>query len=136
MCNEGLKLKLPLSPEHLLVRWTNSIRGFYGHPVLLVGSQITGKENPRDVDGVCAIPDEEFQLRYGSVNDWMQEGGTGLWTEVRWRWSDDCVKRALDGMDYTGLIVDFKVQPMSQFKGYAHIHKEFPPVKLDTRNDS
>jgi hypothetical protein len=128
-----MKLRLPLDKTHKLVRWANAIRGFYGHPVLLVGSQITDAENPRDVDIVCAIPDHEFELRYGSVNDWLQEGGTGLWTEVRWKWSDDCVKKSLDGMRDTGLQIDFKVQPMAQFKGYEHIHKAYPPVKLDTR---
>lgn len=128
-----MKLELPLDPTHKLVRWANHIRNFYGHPIFLVGSQITTKENPRDVDVVCAIPDAEFELRYGSVGQWSDEGGTGIYTEVRWKWGDDCVKRSLDGMQDTGLIIDFKVQPMAQFKGYAHVHKEFPPYKLDTR---
>lgn len=129
------KLKLPLSNEHKIVRWANSMRGFYGHPIYLVGSQITGKDNPRDVDVICAIPDNEFQLRYGDVNAWMDQGLTGIWTEIRWRWPDDCVKRSLDGMEATGLIIDFKVQPMAQYKGYAHIHAQFPPYQLDTRNN-
>ena len=129
------KLCLPLLPEHKLVKWANQIRGFYGHPVYLVGSQITGSDRPRDVDIVCAIPDNEFELRYGSVDDWCQEGGTGLWTEVRWKWADDCSKKSLDGMRDTKLQIDFKVQPMAQFNGYSNIHKQFPPVKLDTRNE-
>lgn len=128
-----MKLHLPLPPDHRLVKWANGIRGFYGHPVLLVGSQVTGKENPRDVDIVCAIPDDEFELRYGDVNLWLQEGGTGLWTDVRWKWADDCVKKSLDGMRCTKLQIDFKVQPMAQFKGYDFVNKEFPPYKLDTR---
>lgn len=128
-----MKLHLPLEPDHRLVKWANEIRGFYGHPVLLVGSQIMGQENPRDIDIVCAIPDEEFELRYGKVGIWLQEGETGLWTEVRWKWADDCVKKSLDGMRDTKLQIDFKVQPMAQFNGYKYIHDSFPPCKLDTR---
>lgn len=130
-----MKLQLPLDKTHPLVRWANSIRGLYGQPVYLVGSQITGKENPRDVDVVCAIPDDEFTIRFGDVNDWMQEGGTGLWTEIRWKWSDECIKRWKEASLETGLNVDFKIQPFAQFKGYKHIHEQFPPYKLDTRQD-
>lgn len=96
------KLPLPLPSNHKLVIWANQIRGFYGHPVYLVGSQTTGKENPRDVDVVCGIPDSEFTLRYGDINEWLEEGVTGQWTDVRWKWADDCSKRSIDGMECTG----------------------------------
>jgi hypothetical protein len=128
-----VKLKLPLAPENRLVRWANAIRGFYGHPVYLVGSQITGSEDPRDIDIVCSIPDQEFELRYGSVQQWIQEGESGLWTDVRWIWSDDVVKKCLHGMKETKLQIDFKVQPETHFKEYANIHAAFPPVQIDTR---
>ena len=123
------KLPLPLPSNHKLVIWANQIRGFYGHPVYLVGSQTTGKENPRDVDVVCGIPDSEFTLRYGDVNEWLEQGATGKWTDVRWNWADDCSKRSIDGMECTGFLIDFKVQPMAQFNGFAHI----PKIRLDTK---
>lgn len=120
-----MKLQLPLDKSHRLVRWANSISAFYGHPLYLVGSQITGKENPSDVDIVCPIPDDEFTLRYGSCEAWCDEGCTGLYTEIKWDWADDCLKRSLSAMRETGLRVDFKIQPYCQFLGYGHIMKAF-----------
>lgn len=124
------KIELPISGNFL--NWVNRTAGYYGHPVYLVGSQITGSKTPRDVDIVCPIPDKEFELRFGSVDDWMQEGGTGLWTDVRWKWASRCAKDSLDGMKETKLQIDFKVQPMALFNGYSYVHKAFPPVRLDT----
>lgn len=106
-----MKLQLPLAPENRLVRWANAIRGFYGHPVYLVGSQITGADNPRDVDVICVLPDDEFEMRYGSVQQWIEEGESGMWTDVRWNWSDDCIKKWKHGVRETKLNLDFKVQP-------------------------
>jgi hypothetical protein len=131
--SEAIKLKLPLEPTHRLVRWANAIRGFYGHPIFLVGSQITGAEDPRDVDVICVIPDHEFMLRFGPPDLWHQEGETGMWGHTRWIWSDDCVKKTNHGMRETGLFIDFKVLPESAHEGYHNIHKEFPPYRLDTR---
>lgn len=128
-----MKLILPLAPENRLVRWANAIRGFYGHPIYLVGSQITAKEDPRDVDVICIIPDREFELRYGPVELWGQEGDTGLWAETRWKWSDDCVKKSLHGMEETKLCIDFKVLSDRTNRGYENIQKAFPPYKLDAR---
>ena len=125
------KLKLPLEKNHPLVKWANQIQEFYGYNVMLVGSQITGSESPRDVDIVCAIPDREFELRYGSVNDWVEQGKTGLWTEIRWKWANDCIKKSSDIIKSTGIQIDFKVQPMMVFNKYKHIHKQFPPHKLN-----
>jgi hypothetical protein len=136
------KLKLPLEKiiinpgtdkerifEHKLVIWANSIRAFYGHPIYLVGSQLTEKENPRDIDIVCIIPNNEFELRYGSLNKWCDESGTGVYTEVRWSWADDCLKRSLSGMQETGYSIDFKIQAKTIALGY----EDKPKLKLDTR---
>jgi hypothetical protein len=51
-----IKIKQEFSETHSLVRFANKMCGFYGHPVYLVGSQLTS-ETPRDVDLVCVIPD-------------------------------------------------------------------------------
>lgn len=130
-----MKLNLPLEPKHPLIRWANSIRAFYGHPVYLVGSQLTDKPNPRDVDVVCILPDEEFSLRYGDVNEWRHESCTSQYTEdVYWAWSDDCVKKSLGGMKETGLKIDFRVYPPST--AFWFDDQGYPKLKLDTRRDN
>ena len=127
------KLKLPLAPENRIVRWANAISAFYGHPLYLVGSQLYEKKKPSDVDIVCPIPDAEFAIRYGDVEQWQDEGISGLYSELRWDWADDCYKRSMAGTSDTKMVIDFKVQPMSHWLGYSGIHTAFPPVRLDTR---
>lgn len=130
---ERVKLKLPLGPHSRLVRWANAINGFYGAPVYLVGSQITGAEDPRDVDVICVLPDEDFEIRYGSVAQWVDQGESGMWDVVRRKWSQDCVKKSTHGIRETRLDIDFKVLPKSwSEESYQHINKAFPPVRLDT----
>ncbi len=128
------KLNLPLSETHKLRRWANSIRGFYGHPVYLVGSQLTDKPNPRDVDVVCIIPDEQFALRFGDHKKWEEEGASGMWTDIRWKWSDECVKRFEEASKETELYVDFKIIPQSDHNRYSIKNEKYPPYRLDTRN--
>lgn len=117
----------------LIVRWANLIRAFYGHPVYLVGSSLT-KENPRDCDVVCVIPDEEFILRYGvdDVKQWGFRYRSGSFDlhESCWKWADDVVHKSLQGMRFTRKYIDFKVFPES----YDLEHfKEFQKLKLDSR---
>jgi hypothetical protein len=124
------KLLLPLGKEHRIVRWANSIRAFYGHPVYLVGSQCNPDcKNPRDVDIVCYIPDYEFDLRYGNHDKWCDENCTGIYTDIVWSWADDCLKKSLSGMRETGYVIDFKVYFSHHKIGYAN----YPKIKLDTR---
>lgn len=134
--NYRVKLKLPLGPTNRLVRWANAINGFYGHPVYLVGSQITGVEDPRDIDVVCILPDEDFEIRYGSISEWVDQGESGMWKTVRHKWSQDCVKKTKHGIKETRLDIDFKVVPKSWSDDiYKGIQMEFPPVRLDTNPD-
>lgn len=128
-----MKLQPPLEESHPLKTWANCVAGFYGGKVYLVGSQITAKENPRDVDVVCIISDKSFEIRFGNVDDWMQQGGTGLWTEVRWKWADASVRTTEEGMSLTKLPIDFKVYPETLHKGFQNIHDDFPPYRLDNR---
>jgi hypothetical protein len=128
-----MKLSLPLNDDHPLIKWANSLRAYYGHPVYLIGSQITGALNPRDVDVIVAIPDQEFNLRYGDTEKWKTEVASGMYSDIVWKWSDDRVKRSLAGMKNTGLNIDFRVQPQSHFDAFSNLHKSWPPVKLDTR---
>lgn len=124
----------PLDPHHALRRWANLIRGHYGHPVYLCGSWVKGKENPRDIDIICIIPDEEFEMRYGPVKDWEEEGRTGIWTEGRWKWADDCAKKWRHGQQFIQNrgTIDFKVLPQSHHDASGEKDRVY---QLDTRDE-
>ncbi len=128
------KLKLPLESSNILVQWANSIRAFYGHPVYLVGSHLKNVSNPRDVDIICIIPNEEFDLRYGSTAKWFYEGESGIYTDISWNWSDDCIKKTLLGCKKTGMCIDFKVYPEIFAKLFDAVN--YPKIKIDTRKDN
>lgn len=108
----------------------NGIRGLYGVPVYLVGSALMdANEKPRDWDFRITLADEDFALRYGDATEWAREGANGHWTDIRWRWSDDCVKRSKAASGFLGLNVDFQAYPAS----YAKRFKGQPRLRLDTR---
>lgn len=109
----------------------NSIRGLYGVPVYLCGSALReDNPEPRDWDLRICLSDYDFSLRYGDPGQWMTEGCTGEWTDVRWRWSDDCVKQTKRAARRTGLNVDFQIYPESHWNA---LYADSPRVKLDTR---
>ena len=135
-----VKLKQEFTETHSLVRFANKMCGFYGHPVYLVGSQLTS-ETPRDVDLVCVLPDEEFKLRY--FPDWWEGDGmikeevekfflgihTGVHLQEHWSWYEEMSKKTLFGMGSLHISLDFKVYPES----YCERHKDKPRLRLDTR---
>ena len=136
-----IKIKQELDETDRLVRFANKMCGFYGHPVYLVGSQLTS-ETPRDVDLVCIIPDVEFKLRW--LPDWWLGENmiteeiekfflgihTGIHDQEQWNWYEDLLKKSLFGIKETRLPLDFKVYP----KSYTDKHYENKPKKrLDTR---
>lgn len=104
----------------LVKRWANHIAGFYGHPVYLVGSQLTSKD-PRDVDVICIIPDNEFVLRYINQQEvvghsdvekcqqWYLRWLTGLYDASNWTWCRDVSHKSLQGMDFCSQQIDMKV---------------------------
>ncbi len=97
--------------NHILVRWANKIRAFYGYAVYLEGSALT-KKNPKDYDIFCIIPDEDFELRYGNTKIWKKEYMFGEIIEgIIWGWAEDCYKKSINGMKFTKLNIDFKVIP-------------------------
>lgn len=124
---------MPISESHPLRRWANSLRAYYGHPVYMIGSQLNpGVEHPHDIDVVCILPDDEFALRYGPLDEWMEQGLTGAYHTTRWRWAREMHKRWREGVNETHLPIDFKVYPMAQHRGYANLHAVVPPYRLDT----
>lgn len=126
-------------PKHLtehphrlwyLQNWANRCAAFYRSPIYLCGSAlIEFNENPRDWDLRMYMADDEFERRFGPVDKWVEEGGTGDWTEVRWRWSQTCVKECKDAWFAMKLNVDFQIYPVSHCeKAYSRQRK----VRLDT----
>lgn len=99
----------------MLLRFANEMAGFYQSPVYLCGSALK-KSDPRDIDIRIQLDDDDFKARYGGTPaQWIEEGHTGAWTRVRWRWSSDCTKRTKHAWLLTSnsVNVDFQVYPMA-----------------------
>lgn len=110
----------------ILRQWANKLSDSHGTSVYLVGSALRDDNvNPRDWDIRIKLPDPLFALKFGLsyetsriVDQWIKEGSTGKWTQLRWRWSNHCVKRAAEGSSYTSLNIDFQVYPATYWKVY------------------
>lgn len=114
-----------------LRRFANGVRGLYGLPVYLVGSALRpDNASPRDIDIRIEMPDAEFERRFGSVRRWLDEGCTGNWSPVRWRWSDECVKRSKQAWREIDALVDFQIYPKSYCRSLFAKKKR---VRIDTR---
>lgn len=113
-----------------LRRWANRLRGRYGAPIYLCGSALReANPDPRDWDVRIMLPDDDFALRFGPVDEWRDEGCTGLWTRTRWRWSDQCVKDTRDFAAWVHLPGDVQIYPESHA---ATLYADCPRVRLDT----
>jgi hypothetical protein len=140
-----LRKGIEFEETHPLVRFANKMCGFYGHPVYLVGSQLTS-DNPRDVDVVCIMSDEDFKMRWfpdaapasnneaGALQELIDRFYLGIHTGIHrdehWYYYSDMVKKSLFGTKATYLPIDFKVEA----KSYADTHyKDKPILRLDTR---
>ena len=116
-------------PEHLrnndarrwrLLRWANMLAGYYGCRIYLVGSAtLDDNLEPRDWDIRICLPRAEFERRFGSVKAWEDEGITGAWTEVRWRWAEECRKRTAEGWANVRLNIDCQLQPPGTWNKYG-----------------
>lgn len=133
------ELKIIPLPGHVtngrlfqLRRWANMLRGHYGLPVFLCGSALLeNNPEPRDWDIRIEMPDKEFSTRFGDSKKWRDEGVSGEWTRVRWRWSDECVKQTKHGWKWTSLNIDFQIYPKSYCKEESFDFQ--PKARLDTR---
>lgn len=81
----------------------------YGHEPYLVGSATRGK-TWRDVDVRLILPDDEFDALFGSVRPF------GL----NPRWSLITAGISALGQQWTGLPIDFQIQPMT------HANERYP----------
>lgn len=127
-------------PEHLrtergrkrlreLRRVATAFYGRYGAPVYLVGSALLDcNARPRDWDVRINLPDDDFTRMFGSVAAWEEQGNTGLWTDVRHHWSQECVKGSKEFYYRTGLNVDFQVYPETYALG---VYRKRPRLRLD-----
>ena len=126
-------------PEHLRGRARAAVRtnlrtfarhlaGYYGQPVYLCGSAlIDSNAKPRDWDLRIALPDMNFERRYGcTAKSWDEQGQSGLWGDSRHAWSADCVKQSHSGMDRTLLNCHVQVYP----KTYGERFKRYPKLLL------
>jgi hypothetical protein len=112
-----------------LHRAANLTRGKLGCPIWLCGSFLR-KKNPRDVDIRVNLPDSDFKRMFGDPKKWETEGDRGTWTDLRWKWSDECVKMSRWWFEHTGLNIDFQIYPESYGKKhYGHLRR----CRLDTR---
>jgi hypothetical protein len=121
------KHHLKVSVESKLRRWANGISTHYFAPVYLVGSSLE-KPDYRDVDIVVIIPDLEFFIRYGEIDEWKNSMETGIGSKSYWSWSKDCHKKWYNGSLSNRVCLDFKVLPAIYDRvGYA----EIPKYRLD-----
>lgn len=122
---------LTSNPSRLrkLRRYANEMANFYRLPVYLCGSALAeANMKPRDWDIRIEMTHEDFSRRFGDAWKWEEEGAIGDWSDVRWHWSDECVKRTKTGWRMTGLNIDFQIYTV----GYANQYRNNPKVRLDT----
>jgi hypothetical protein len=129
-------------PKHVtdnlgvLQKFANNLRGYFGAPVYLVGSALSGKTaEPRDWDIRIILEDEDFDRHFGDPQQWNREGITGEWTELRWRWSDACTRASKQGWRECGLNIDFQIYPRFYADAQYPEGKGFPRLKIDTRGE-
>jgi hypothetical protein len=85
-----------------LARWADRIFARYGHPVLLVGSSLTGGGN--DVDIRVVMPNHDFESRFPGRAGWSQEvGKQGIHAALLGRMNVDFqIQSADEAREFTG----------------------------------
>ena len=106
--------------------WTHQIARRYNAPVYLVGSAIR-RSDPRDIDIRVILSDEAFEARYGSVQDWMAQGESGQWGEIRQRWAEECETITEQARRQLGIEIDFRIEPQSEVD---RRYKDEPHLRL------
>lgn len=118
----------------LLYRFANSIAALYGAPVYLCGSALrSDNDDPRDWDIRIMLSEAEFARRFGDPVKWADEGCTGRYSRVRWRWSDECCNRSRQGFAETRLNIDLQIYPTSHAR---RLYRGKKRVRIDTRKSA
>lgn len=129
--NMPLHLKQQQDRWYSLIRFATLSSGLYGVPIYLVGSALQDDNpEPRDWDLRCCFTHKMFEIKFGSVKDYIIESGTGIWTIVSHRWANECVKRTKKAWTETNLNIDFQIQPTYIWKRFKHL----PRLRLDMRD--
>jgi len=59
------------------------------------------------------MPDADFELQFGPVWLWVEQGRTGNWTELRWQRAHCCAELTRGAWEVLGVNVDFQIYPES-----------------------
>ena len=87
-----------------LKKFSNWMAAYYFSPVYLLGSSIVN-ENFRDVDIIVCIDEEIFEMRFGSVNDFLESMKGEKTTWVFWKVVEENFKRFRQAYNMTNLNV-------------------------------
>lgn len=116
----------------LLEGWANQLFARYGHPVYLVGSALE-QENPRDVDVICVLPDDEFENRFGPWRECERFGPDQ--TPGSKRWCAEVGKLSREATaKHPSVNIDFKVRAAGAWWNQREDHK--PKLRIDTVEDA
>lgn len=111
--------------QKALETWSKRLKRRFGTQIYLVGSALH-KSDPRDYDVRVLLSKSRFAALYGDEDQWIEEGRSGHWSGMRWRWSADCVKYARSAALATDLNVDFQVYPPKYWRKFAKL----PRIRL------
>lgn len=110
--------------------WANQMYSRFGCPVYLVGSSLYN-QFARDVDLRIVLPDEQFEARYGNIEEWSDDTWRNEWREARQKWAKDMGKLSMEATITIRANIDFQVEPES----LANIwHKGKDRVRIDNIN--
>jgi len=100
------------------------------YQINLVGS-ILQKDNPRDVDILCVLPDKDFKKIFQlSAKRFIREGKTGKWSPERCVWAKRTVAIChLLANRLKGNNIDFKFVPQSFMKDVLDAEKTLSKMK-------
>lgn len=108
-------------PQLLVLNaWGSLVQDALGERPYLVGSAATSKQW-RDVDVRVMLDDDDFAAMFGEP-----------WASAAWspKWCAFCMAFAAWGREFTGLPIDFQIQPMS----HANERHDGPRIPLAFRS--
>jgi|GEM_PF-3376945 len=98
----------------LLKKFANWMAAYYFSPIYLLGSSLV-TENFRDVDIIVCMNEDMFEMRFGSVNEFLASLQSSETKKVFWSVVEENMKRYKEAYMLIGLTVDFKILPKNFF---------------------
>jgi len=102
---------------------------YYFSPVYLIGSSLI-TENFRDVDIIVCMDEVLFEMRFGSVEEFLNALNGLPTTKVFWKVVEENMKRYKESNNSTKLNIDFKILPKNFFLENFKVER----IKLDESN--